>query len=207
MATEVTEVLEAVGDKPVPTTGEGWDPLVALRQRRADRMRQYWTTIGKLASGERVAPGQLEKLVGDRTPQQIERDLELMRERDALRQVIAEVEPAAQRAEAARAELRAAVERFEVARRERDEALRRANAAAGAARAAAEQSIVAESRLIASCPDESLRLRLDALVNERAELVGRLGAIADPDERAALEARAGELAEMIERVRQEMIEF
>jgi len=202
----MAEILETTVAGPVPV-GNPVDPVRELRERRDARASQYWAAVRRLADGAHVAPSQLEKLAGDRTPQQVETDVSLVRERNALRNVIAAAEPAARRADELRAALRGANERFEAARRERDEVLRRARGASGVARAAAEQAVHAEARLVASCPDESLRARLAALTGERAELVSRLESAADLDERGALEARAAELATEIECTRREMAEF
>ena len=203
-----TEAIEATTNKAVTDTAEGQaDPLVALRERQAGRAAQYWRAVRKLASGEKVPAASLEKLADGRGPERIEGDVQLMRERDALRRTLAEVEPAAQRAEAARGELREAVAKFESARRERDEVLRRTQSAIGAARSAAEQAVAAEARLVATCPDETLRRRLGELTAEHTKLIERLGATSDPDVRIQLEQRAAELAEKIEATRQAMIAF
>jgi len=192
----------------VTDTAEGQaDPLVALRERQAGRAAQYWRAVRKLASGEKVPAAALEKLADGRGPERIEADARLARERLELRKTILAGAEAERRASDLRSALHAARARLAEAQREFAETERTLRARLSACRAASEQATAARERLIATCPDETLRRRLGELTTEREKLIERLGATSDPDVRIQLEQRAAELAEKIEATRQAMIAF
>jgi len=203
-----TEAIEATTNKAVTDTAEGQaDPLVALRERQAGRAAQYWRAVRKLASGEKVPAAALEKLADGRGPERIEADARLARERLELRKTILAGAEAERRASDLRSALHAARARLAEAQREFAETERTLRARLSACRAASEQATAARERLIATCPDETLRRRLGELTTEREKLIERLGATSDPDVRIQLEQRAAELAEKIEATRQAMIAF